>query len=86
MTQFKDFAYTDFNRNKVSKKPIELSWQSFIELFTNHKEFLQHLCTGHIKLYASLDENQARFEHGLDELTTLTKSVRMFFREYVSSV
>jgi hypothetical protein len=69
MTQFKDFAYTDFKRIKVSKKPIELSWQSFIELFTYHKEFLQHLCTGHIKLYASLDENQARFQHGLDELT-----------------
>ncbi len=68
MTQFKEFAYTDFKRGRISKKPIELSWRAFIELFTSHKEFLQHLCTGHDNLYALLDTNQAKFEHDLDEL------------------
>jgi hypothetical protein len=71
MTQFKEFAYADFKRRKVSKRPIELSWRAYIELYTYHKEFLQHICTGHIKLYASLDENQAKFEHDLDGLFTL---------------
>jgi hypothetical protein len=69
MTKFKEFAYTDFRRaGKVSEKPIELGWREFIELFPHHKEFFQHLCTGHNNLYRSLTKDQGRFEHDLDEM------------------
>lgn len=68
MTEFIEFSYTKFGRGKVFRKPIELSWRQYIELFAFSKIFLQHLCTGHKEIYALLDNNQLRFENGLEHL------------------
>jgi hypothetical protein len=65
---FIDFHYERLGLGRVSRKPIELCWRDYFELFTYHKELLQHLHTGHNDLYSSLDKNQAKFEHDLDEL------------------
>jgi hypothetical protein len=65
---FTDFHYQQLGCGRVSRKPIDLDWRKYLELFTYHKEFLEHLYTDDIALYDSLSHNQAKFEYDLDKL------------------
>jgi hypothetical protein len=65
---FTDFHYQQLGRARVSRKPLELDWRKYIELLTYHSELLENLYTCDRALYDSMNQNQTKFEHDLEEL------------------
>ena len=56
------FHYQQFGFRRASRKPIEIDWRAYIELFTYRKELLQHLSTGHNDFYALIYKNEGKFD------------------------
>ncbi len=65
---FTDFHYQQLGRARVSRKPLELDWRKYIELLTYHSELLENLYTCDRALNDSMNQNQTKFEHDLEEL------------------